>query len=136
MAIVPVRTDSVREHQEKTPGLKKDSEGLPPLMQRDRSHSNPKSPSQGSGTDIKQDIDFENRYLFIARDISKELKEKPQGLEVSVAKHVADIFGFKHRSNVLVTTVRLPYAYMVLETLTVNAGRFLHQLCLACRDIV
>jgi hypothetical protein len=132
MAIVPVRTDSVREHQEKTPGLKKDSEGLPPLMQRDRSHSNPKSPSQGSGTDTKQDIDFENRYLFIARDISRELKEKPQGLEVSVAKHVADIFGFKHRSNVLVTTVRFPYSYMVLETLTLNAGRFLHQLCLAC----
>ena len=97
-----------RDHQEKTQGLKKDSDSLPPSMQRDRSHSNPNSFSQGSVADSRQDIDIENRYLFIAKDMSREIKEKPQGLEVSVAKHVADIFGFKHRSNVLVTTVRLP----------------------------
>jgi DEP domain-containing protein 5 len=109
MAIVPLKADmGVRDHQEKTQGLKKDSDSLPPSMQRDRSHSNPNSFSQGSVADSRQDIDLENRYLFIAKDMSREIKEKPQGLEVSVAKHVADIFGFKHRSNVLVTTVRLP----------------------------
>jgi hypothetical protein len=109
MAIVPLKADmGARDHQEKTQGLKKDSDSFPPSMQRDRSHSNPNSFSQGSVADSRQDIDIENRYLFIAKDMSREIKEKPQGLEVSVAKHVADIFGFKHRSNVLVTTVRLP----------------------------
>jgi hypothetical protein len=111
MAIVPLKIDSgVRDHQEKTQGPKKDADSLPVAMQRDRSLSNPNSLSQGSGADSKQDVDLEKRYLFIAKDMSREIREKPQGLEVSVAKHIADIFGFKHRSNVLITTVRLSIA--------------------------
>jgi hypothetical protein len=109
MAIVPLKTDSgVRDYQEKTQGPKKDADGLPASMQRDRSHSNPKSPGQGSGADIKHDVDLGKRYLFIAKDLCPETKERPPGFEVSVAKHIADVFCLKHRSSVLITTVRSP----------------------------
>ncbi|KIN00169.1 hypothetical protein OIDMADRAFT_124578 [Oidiodendron maius Zn] len=105
MALVPLKADlGTRDHQEKTQGTKKDTDNLSTAMQRDRSHSNPQSLSQGSGTESKPDIDIEKRYLFIAKDMCRDIKEKPQGLEVSVAKHIADIFGLKHRSNVLVST--------------------------------
>jgi hypothetical protein len=124
MPIVPLKTDSgVREHQEKSQGTKKEADSLPTAMQRDRSHSNPQSLSQGSGTDSKQDIDHEKRYLFIARDTYRELRDKPQVLEVSVAKHIADIFCLKHRSNVLVSTVCQP-SVKPWNQLTFNAGRF------------
>lgn len=107
MALVPLKADlGTREHQEKTQGTKKDTDNLSTAMQRDRSHSNPQSLSQGSGTESKPAIDIEKRYLFIAKERCRDMKEKPQGLEVSVAKHIADIFGLKHRSNVLVSTVR------------------------------
>lgn len=122
MAIVPLRADSgVRDYQEKTQGSKKDTDSLPAVMQRDRSHSNPRSVSQGSGGDNKQDVDFEKRYLFIAKDMCREIRDKPQGLEVSVAKHIADIFCLKHRSNVLVTSVRLP-KILTWNILTINIG--------------
>lgn len=104
MAIVPVKTDSaVRDFQDKT--QKKDSENLATSMQRERSGSNPHSPIHLNGTDTKHDLDKGKRYLFLAKDMSKEMKAKHQGLEVSVAKSIADVFCFKHRSNVLLTLV-------------------------------
>ena len=109
MAIVPLKIDpGARDYQEKTQGPQKDTDSLPIVMQRDRSDSNPKSLSQGSGADIKHDVDLGKKYLFIAKDIGPEIKDKQPGLEVSVAKHIADVFCLKHRSNVLVTTVRFP----------------------------
>lgn len=109
MAIVPLKTDSgVRDYQEKPPGSKKDADSFPAFMQRDRSHSNPKSPGQSIGAAIKHDVDLSKRYLFIAKDLCSETKEKPPDFEVSVAKHIADVFCLKHRSSVLITTVRSP----------------------------
>jgi hypothetical protein len=105
MAIVALKTDSgIRDFQEKT--QKKDVDNLTTAMQRERSNSNPKSPGQVNGTDGKHDLGLGKRYLFIAKDISKELKAKHPGLEVSVAKNIADAFCYKHRSNVLLMTVR------------------------------
>jgi hypothetical protein len=58
-------------------------------------------------TDAMHGIDLGSRYLFIAKDMPKEMKVKQPSLEVSVAKHIADVFYLKHRSNVLLTTVCL-----------------------------
>ncbi|EKD14941.1 domain found in Dishevelled [Drepanopeziza brunnea f. sp. 'multigermtubi' MB_m1] len=103
MAIMALKTDSVvRDFQDKTQSFKRDSVALGAPMQRERSASNPRSPA--SGKDAKHDVDRWKRYLFIAKDISREMKAKHQGLEVSVTKYIADAFGLKHRSNVILTT--------------------------------
>lgn len=102
MAIVVLRTDSgVRDFQEKA---QNDADNLATAASRDRSNSNPKSPVQSNG-EAKHDLDLGKRYLFVAKDMPKELKSKSPTLEVSVSKFIADAFCFKHRSNVLLTLV-------------------------------
>jgi len=109
MAIVALKTDSgIRDFQEKAQASKNDNDSLVTSAQSERSSSNPKSPSQANGKDIKHDVDLGKRYLFVAKDMSKEMKAKQSNLEVSVTKHIAEVFGFKNRSNVLLTTVRFP----------------------------
>ncbi|KAG4437109.1 hypothetical protein IFR05_007407 [Cadophora sp. M221] len=111
MAIMALKTESgVRDFQEKTQISKRDSDTLATSMQRERSSSNPRSPgaangnSNEHGSDAKHDADFWNRYLFIARDMPKDMKVKQPNLEVSVAKHIADTFCLKPRSSVLLST--------------------------------
>jgi len=109
MAIVALKTDSgVRDFQEKVQVQRKDTDNLGTAIKRERSNSHPKSPAQINGTDAMHDVDLGKRYLFIAKDMPKEIKLKQPNLEVSVAKHIADVFCLKHRSNVLLTAVRQP----------------------------
>lgn len=61
-------------------------------------HSDPKAPGG------VYDGEVEKQYLFTPRKMNKDILAKKPKLEISVAKHVADVFGFKHRSNVLVTS--------------------------------
>jgi hypothetical protein len=108
MAILALKTDSgVRDFQDKAQPSKKEGDALATTMQRDPSNSNPRSPILANGSDAMHDVDLGNRYLFIAHDMPREMKVKQPSLEVSVAKHIADVFGLKHRSNVLLTTVCL-----------------------------
>jgi hypothetical protein len=109
MAIVALKTDSgVRDFQEKVQVQRKDADNLGTAIKRERSNSHPKSPAQINGIDAMHDVDLGKRYLFIAKDMPKEIKLKQPNLEVSVAKHIADVFCLKHRSNVLLTAVRQP----------------------------
>jgi hypothetical protein len=104
MAIVALKTDSgVRDFQDKA--QKKDAEASAPPMRRERSGSNSRSSGQADGSEAKHDVELGKRYLFVAKDMSKEMKGRHTGLEVSIAKNIADIFCYKHRSIVLVTTV-------------------------------
>jgi hypothetical protein len=106
MAIVALKTDSgVRDFQDKAQASKTNGENIAPAAQAERSHANPKSPIQANGGEVNHDVDLGKRYLFIAKDMPKEMKIKQPSLEISVAKHIADVFSLKHRSNVLVTTV-------------------------------
>jgi hypothetical protein len=83
MAILALKTDSgVRDFQD-----------TPPTIEQ---HQN--------GT-TKHDVELGNRCLFIAKDMSREMKVKQPNLEVSVTKHVADVYGLKPRCTVMVTTV-------------------------------
>lgn len=55
-----------------------------------------------NGMKTEHFLNLRTRYLFFARTIPGVAIP---GLEISVSKHVADTFGLKHRSNVIVTTV-------------------------------
>ncbi|CZT51563.1 probable IML1 Vacuolar membrane protein [Rhynchosporium secalis] len=112
MAIMPLKADSEqRDFQDKL-SAKREPDTLATSMRRERSSSTPKSPrtfngnSNGRGNDGKKDTDKWNQYLFVAKDMSKELKAKHPILEVSIAKHIADAFGLKSRSSVLLSTTK------------------------------
>ncbi|TVY56894.1 Vacuolar membrane-associated protein iml1 [Lachnellula cervina] len=105
MDVVALKADSgVRDFQEVAQPSRKDGDSLSATMQRQRSNSNSDSPSTASGNHARRDSDIGKRYLFIAQEMSKEVKAKQSRFEISVAKHIADLFGLKHRSQVLVST--------------------------------
>jgi len=47
----------------------------------------------------------ESRYICVAKDMPKELKMRHPNVEVYVAKHVADAFGMRRGSQVILTPV-------------------------------
>ena len=108
MAIVALTSDSgVRDFQDRVQAHKKESDSLGTAINPERSNSNTTSSNQVNGLDVLHDVDLGKRYLFLAKDMPIEIKLKQPNLEVSIAKHIADVFGLKHRSNVILTTVRL-----------------------------
>lgn len=108
MSIVALKADSaVRDFQDRNPPPKRGIDGLTASLQLDASVSELRSSRGSLSTDGRYDVDTQKQYLFAVHDMSKDMKIKHPTLEISVAKHVADAFGFKHRSNVLLTTVRL-----------------------------
>ena len=109
MAILSLKTDSgVRDFQDKAQSSKVSGEHIAPANQAEPGSSNPTGPVPTNGSDVNHDVDNGRRYLFVAKDMTKEMKTRQKNLEISVAKHVADVFGLKHRSNVLVTSVSTP----------------------------
>lgn len=48
------------------------------------------------------------RYICIAKDMPKELKARLPTVEVYVAKHIADAFGMKKGTQVVLAPVRFP----------------------------
>jgi hypothetical protein len=106
LAIVPLKTDSsVRDFQSGNAAGKKDLDGFSVSMQRERSSSNSRLPTNGFTTASKHDVNANKPYLFVVRDMLKEQKIKYPGLEVSIAKPIADVFGFKNRTLVVLKTV-------------------------------
>lgn len=47
------------------------------------------------------------RYLFVVKDMPKDLKARFPHVEIYVAKHIADAFGMKKGSQVLLAPVRI-----------------------------
>lgn len=47
-----------------------------------------------------------HQYIFVAKDMPKETKARHPDAEVQVVKHIADVFGMKKGSIVLLTPVR------------------------------
>ena len=52
--------------------------------------------------------DASKRYICIVKDMTKEQKTKMPNVEVYVAKHIADVFGMKKGSQVILTPVWQP----------------------------
>jgi DEP domain-containing protein 5 len=106
LAITASKTDA-RDFQDKAQISKKDVENVANALQRERSNSNPRSPGRINDAHPKHDVDLGKRYLFIAKDMTKDMKAKQPTLQVSVAKHITDLFCLKNRSNVRITTVSI-----------------------------
>lgn len=105
MAIVALKNESnVRDLQEKP--QRRDTDSIAASVHRDRSSSYTRSPGPNTESDAKHDDDVGKRYVFVAKDMPQDMKTKQPGLELSVAKHIADLFNLKHRSNISLTTVR------------------------------
>ncbi|KAL6862750.1 vacuolar membrane-associated protein iml1 [Amphichorda felina] len=46
-----------------------------------------------------------NRYVFVAKDMSKDMKSRQPDVDVSVSKHIADAFGMKKGSQVILAPI-------------------------------
>ncbi|KAI9742687.1 MAG: vacuolar membrane-associated protein iml1 [Claussenomyces sp. TS43310] len=104
MAIIPLKTDTgVRDFQDRRPPSTQSFDALRSSFSATLGITNG-SASGTASADAYHDVDLGNRYLFAAKAMSKEMKAKHPSLEISIAKHIADAFGFKPRSNVLVTS--------------------------------
>jgi len=54
-------------------------------------------------------VDTSKSYICIVKDMTKEQKVKLPNVEVYVAKHIADVFGMRKGSQVILTPVRRPF---------------------------
>lgn len=106
MAIVALKTDSgFRDFPDKSTLNKPDIDSATASGQFGSYIWN-QSGHEHRGQSFGHDVGFGKRYLFLAKDMPKDLKLKQPALEVSLAKPIADVFNLKHRSNVLLCTVR------------------------------
>lgn len=106
MAIIALKNDSgVREFHDRNAGGRRDADSLGVAMSRERSGSSSRPTSEGVSGESGHDSDATKGYLFVVKDMSKAQKLRQPNLEVSIPKHVANVFGLKNRSTVLLTTV-------------------------------
>ena len=109
MAIVVPKTDTgFRDFQEDVAAQKTENDALSPSLPADGSNSKPNSPGGATSPSVKHDLDLARQCLFVAKDMSKDMKARQPAVEVSIAKHMADMFHLKSRAQVLVVTVRRP----------------------------
>lgn len=105
MAILPLKAGAgFRDVQEKRTPPSEMSDSPLASSPITPGHSDARPAGVGSA-ESQHDNAMGKRYLFAAREMSKEMKSRFPSLEISVAKHVADAFGFKSRSTVLVMLV-------------------------------
>jgi len=70
-----------------------------------------KQSSQDPTRDVPQmdgaqcEVDAGRRYLFVVKDMNKDLRARYPSVEIYVAKHIADAFGMKKGATVLLTPV-------------------------------
>lgn len=63
------------------------------------------SPNLSSSTSTKFASSTQSRCLFVVKPLPQEIKSKHSKIEISVTSNVANIFGFKNRGQVLLSTV-------------------------------
>lgn len=66
-----------------------------------------------SGPSPDQDYNS-SRYVFVAKDMSKEMKSRLPDVDVSVSKHIADAFGMKKGSHVMLAPVSRALSCLIL----------------------
>lgn len=64
---------------------------------QDAARNGPSEPSRPS-----------ERYIFVVKDMARELKARYPHVELYVAKQIADVFGMKKGSQVILAPVRSP----------------------------
>lgn len=76
-----------------------------PTGDHGRGGSKPASVREGEG-----DGGSRRRYVFLAKDMSRDLKARHPHMEMYVAKHIADNFGMKKGTQVILALVRTPFS--------------------------
>ncbi|KAF9873195.1 vacuolar membrane-associated protein iml-1 [Colletotrichum karsti] len=61
--------------------------------------------AQGDGAQAPDGAALGKRYFFVAKEMSKELKNRLPNVDIYVVKHIADAFGMKKGTQVLLTPV-------------------------------
>ena len=62
----------------------------------------------GKGFSLLDQDYISRRYVFIAKDMSKEMKTRNPDVDVSVSRHIADAFGMKKGAQVILAPVGQP----------------------------
>lgn len=57
-----------------------------------------------------------HRYIFVVKDMPKDMKARNQDSEVCIVRHISDAFGMKRGSQVLLTPVSYWYHQSLLPT--------------------
>lgn len=77
-------------------------------------HSTGKKPAQDQNGSSKDQTTAQSttdcagkQYVFRAKDMSQEMKSRQPDVEVYIVKHIADAFGVKKGTQVLLTMVRI-----------------------------
>ena len=52
-----------------------------------------------------RETDPEKSYIFVAKSMTADLRSKHPNLQISIAEKIAKVFGFRNRTQVIVTTV-------------------------------
>lgn len=63
-----------------------------------------------------------HRYIFVVKDMPREMKARNQDSEVCIVKHISDAFGMKRGSQVLLTPVSCVCAARHVRLLTDDSG--------------
>ncbi|CAI6090023.1 unnamed protein product [Clonostachys chloroleuca] len=93
MAVTAIKGDSIKSSQ--TYGS----------LSRHSWDSGPReSPRDPTFSLLDQDY-ISSRYVFLAKDMPKEMKSRYPDVDVTVAKHIADAFGIKRGSRVLLAPI-------------------------------
>lgn len=59
----------------------------------------------GSAVPGGHDVDSEKTYIFAAMPFPQDLKAKHSNLQISIAEKIAKVFGFRNRTQVVITEV-------------------------------
>ncbi|CAZ85276.1 unnamed protein product [Tuber melanosporum] len=78
-------------------------------MERKKSYTNSMMEEEGTGVGgraggVGGSTKVEKKFLFVIRELEPEQRAKPN-LQISLARHVADLFGFHSRATVTVTII-------------------------------
>lgn len=98
MALVPVRGDAKSAAAAGHGSLKKQA-----IEHLDHPRA---ASSSVSENEHDQDHDLGHRFIFVVKDMTKEMKARHPDVEVHIARHIADAFGLKNGSQVFVRPVR------------------------------
>lgn len=135
MAIIALKSDTtgVRDFQTKSPTVTKTYENLSSSICVDPNLPDIVISREGLGNESHHNVDTDKKYVFAVKGMSADMRTKQPQAEVSISKQVADAFGFKNRSTVLLTTVSNPL--LPLWSMLIVLGQHCFSYCLSRRII-
>ncbi|KUI56833.1 Vacuolar membrane-associated protein iml1 [Cytospora mali] len=88
------------------PGMLVSIDILKPEFSKQQTTAAKRLASQDAGKNGASDSNqLSNRYIFVVKDMPRELKARHPHVELYVAKHIADVFGMKKGSQVILAPV-------------------------------